>query len=46
VNSNGAVKSLLGAEKTDDASVERVVNRLVKEGHLFIDANRAVTKTA
>jgi hypothetical protein len=41
----GAVKSLLGADKPDDATVIRVVQQLVSEGHLVIDANGAVTKT-
>lgn len=41
----GAVKSLLGADKPDDATVVRVVERLVSEGHLVIDANGAVSKT-
>lgn len=41
----GAVKSLLGTEKADDAAVERVVQRLTAEGLLHIEANGAVTKT-
>ena len=41
----GAVKSLLGVEKVDDVRVERLVQRLIDDGHLVIDANGAVTKT-
>ena len=41
----GAVKSLLGGEKADDVSVERVVQRLADDGHLLIDGNGTVTKT-
>jgi hypothetical protein len=41
----GAVKSLLGEEKASNVAVERVVKRLVAEGHLAIDGNGAVTKT-
>jgi NTP pyrophosphatase (non-canonical NTP hydrolase) len=41
----GAVKSLLGAEKADDAAVARVVQSLIDDGHLLIDAKGAVTKT-
>lgn len=41
----GAVKSLLGVEETDDTSVLRVVQKLIDEGHLLIDASGAVTKT-
>ena len=40
-----AVKSLLGVEKVDDVRVERLVQRLIDDGHLVIDANGAVTKT-
>lgn len=42
---HGAVKSLLGIGRTDDAGVERVVNRLIAEGHLEIDVNGKVTKS-
>ena len=41
----GAVKSLLGVEKVDDVRVERLVQRLIDDGHLVINANGAVTKT-
>jgi len=41
----GAVKSFLGAETADDARVERVVQRLITDGHLVIEPNGAVTKT-
>ena len=41
----GVVKSLLGVEKVDDVRVERLVQRLIDDGHLVIDANGAVTKT-
>ena len=41
----GAVKSLLGVEKVDDVRVERLVQRLIDDGHLVIDTNGAVTKT-
>jgi NTP pyrophosphatase (non-canonical NTP hydrolase) len=40
----GAVKSLLKGDQADDESVALVVDRLVKEGHLEIDAGGAVTK--
>ena len=40
-----AVKSLLGVEKVDDVRVERIVQRLINNGHLAIDANGSVTKT-
>lgn len=42
---HGAVKSLLGVAKNDDARVERVIGRLIAEGHVVIDVNGAVTKT-
>lgn len=41
----GAVKSLLGVDKADDATVLGVVQNLIDDGHLVIDANGAVTKT-
>ena len=41
----GAVKSLLGLEKPDDPAVEQTVQRLMREGHLVIDAMGAVTRT-
>ncbi|MCW5643986.1 MAG: nucleotide pyrophosphohydrolase [Rhodoferax sp.] len=41
----GAVKSLLGAANDDQTSIERVIGRLIDEGHVVIDANGAVTKT-
>lgn len=41
----GAVKSLLGVEKVDDIRVERIVQRLINDGHLAIETNGTVTKT-
>lgn len=40
-----AVKSLIGVEKVDDVRVERIVQRLINNGHLAIDATGSVTKT-
>ena len=40
----GAVRSLLKGAPDDDASVEKVVTRLLQEGHLEIDDKGAVTK--
>lgn len=40
----GAVKSLMGVAKDDAAGIERVIGRLIAEGHVAIDANGAVTK--
>ena len=41
----GVVKSLLGLKSADDPAVERVVQRLILEGHLVIDADGAVNKS-
>lgn len=41
----GAVKSLLGVEKVDDPRVERIVQRLINDGYLAIEADGTVTKT-
>lgn len=41
----GAVKSLLGVDKADDATAVRVVQKLIDDGHLVIDTNGAVKKT-
>jgi NTP pyrophosphatase (non-canonical NTP hydrolase) len=40
----GAVKSLLKGGQADNEAVALVVNRLVKDGHLEIDASGVVTK--
>lgn len=41
----GAVKSLMGVENGDNASVERVIGKLIAEGLVEIDASGTVTKT-
>jgi hypothetical protein len=40
----GAVRSLLKGKPDDEASVEQVVARLIREGHLEIDGKGAVKK--
>ena len=41
----GAVKSLLGLDNVDAPRVERIVQRLINDGHLAIEADGTVTKT-
>lgn len=41
----GAVKSLLGLKSSDDPGVERVVQRLILDGHVAIEADGAVNKS-